>query len=89
VTIAVAPSLFPLEDNPVPDHTLQHLSQQELANRWRVSPRTLERWRHVGGGPGYIKIGSRIAYPMADVTAFEATHRVAANADIAPSQGVM
>ena len=73
----------------MPDPTLQHLSQQELANRWRVSPRTLERWRHAGGGPAYIKIGHRVAYPMADVAAFEVTHRVAANADVAASPEVV
>jgi hypothetical protein len=75
-----------LEDIPVPDPTILHLSQQELANRWRVSPRTLERWRHVGGGPGYIKIGSRVAYPLVDIEGFEATHHVAADADVTRSQ---
>ena len=29
-----------------------HLMQAELAERWRVSPRTLERWRCAGTGPG-------------------------------------
>ena len=78
-----------MEDIPVPDPTTQHLSQQELANRWRVSPRTLERWRHVRTGPGYIRIGGRVAYPLADITAFEAAHHVAPTADAALAQEVV
>ena len=28
-----------------------HLNQIELSRRWRISPRTLERWRWLGEGP--------------------------------------
>jgi len=36
-----------------------HLNQIELSRRWRISPRTLERWRWLGEGPQYLKIGGR------------------------------
>jgi predicted site-specific integrase-resolvase len=49
-----------------------HLSQTDLANRWRVSPRTLERWRFTGEGPQFIKIGGRVVYRLEDIEAFEA-----------------
>ncbi len=65
----------------MPEPVTQHLNQQELSDRWRLSARTLERWRHVGTGPGYIRIGGRVAYPLADITAFEAAHHVVPTVD--------
>jgi hypothetical protein len=52
--------------------TLKHLSQVELAARWNMSPRTLERWRWVGIGPRFLKLGGRVTYRLVDVEAFEA-----------------
>jgi predicted site-specific integrase-resolvase len=52
--------------------TVNHLSQIELARRWRISPRTLERWRWLGQGPRYIKIGGRVVYRAEEVETFEA-----------------
>lgn len=52
--------------------TLRHLSQTELAARWTISPRTLERWRFTGEGPQFIKIGGRVAYRLEDIEAYEA-----------------
>ena len=48
-----------------------HLSQIDLANRWRMSPRTLERWRFTGEGPQFIKLGGRVVYRLEDIEAFE------------------
>lgn len=47
------------------------LNQKELAKRWTISHRTLERWRWAGEGPAYMKIGGRVVYRMADIEAFE------------------
>ena len=49
----------------------KHITQAELARRWRLSPRTLERWRWQGNGPAYLKIGGRIVYRKEDVAEFE------------------
>ena len=49
-----------------------HLNQKELARRWRMSPRTLERWRWLREGPSYLKIGGKIIYKLTEVEAFEA-----------------
>lgn len=54
------------------DVTHTHLHQVELARRWRLSPRTLERWRWEGLGPQYLKVGGRVLYRIKDVEAFEA-----------------
>jgi Helix-turn-helix domain len=51
---------------------LRHFNQEQLARRWNISPRTLERWRWLGQGPEYLKIGGRVLYRLADVEAFEA-----------------
>ena len=50
----------------------KHLTQSEVARRWCLSPRTLERWRWLGRGPRYLKIGGRVAYRVEDVEAYEA-----------------
>jgi hypothetical protein len=49
----------------------RHFNQAELARRWRISPRTLERWRWRREGPRYLKMGGRIVYRSDDVTAYE------------------
>jgi Helix-turn-helix domain len=51
---------------------MHHLNQIELARRWRISPRTLERWRWLKQGPPYLKIGGRVIYRLSDIEAFEA-----------------
>jgi predicted site-specific integrase-resolvase len=50
---------------------VRHLNQIELADRWKVSPRTLERWRWLGQGPRFMKLGGRVAYRLEDVEAYE------------------
>ena len=51
---------------------IRHLNQLDLARRWAMSPRTLERWRWTGTGPRYLKIGKRVVYRLNDIEAFEA-----------------
>jgi hypothetical protein len=64
---------------------IKHLHQVELARRWQISPRTLERWRWLQQGPAYLKVGGRVVYRLSDVEAYEAEqlHRVA----LAPPAG--
>jgi len=51
-----------------------HLTQSDLARRWRISPRTLERWRWAGRGPAFIRIGGSVRYRLEDIESFEAFH---------------
>lgn len=60
---------------------IRHLNQIELAARWNISHRTLERWRWTGEGPQFIKIGGRVVYRLEDVEAFEANQLRASTAD--------
>ena len=51
---------------------IRHLNQIDLARRWAISPRTLERWRWLKQGPRYLKIGGRVVYRIEDIQAYEA-----------------
>jgi hypothetical protein len=64
--------------------TITHLNHIDLARRWRVSERTLERWRWLREGPQYLKIGGRVVYRLDDVEAFEASR----SRNAAPGAGV-
>jgi hypothetical protein len=55
-----------------PSQPVRHLNQIELSRRWNLSARTLERWRWLGQGPQYLKIGGRCVYRLDDVEAYEA-----------------
>lgn len=54
---------------------IRHLHQHDLAARWRISERTLERWRWLKTGPAYIKVGGRVVYALDDVEAYEVQQR--------------
>ena len=50
------------------------LTSKEVADRWRLSDRTLANWRHAGKGPPFIRIGavgSRVLYPIEGIHSFE------------------
>ncbi|WP_209426747.1 helix-turn-helix domain-containing protein [Pararhodobacter sp. SW119] len=47
------------------------LTSLELADRWRVSPRTIEDWRRRRRPPHPVRIGRRVLYRLADVEALE------------------
>lgn len=47
------------------------ISQNELAQRWKISETTLERWRAQRIGPSFLKLGGQVRYRLMDITAFE------------------
>ena len=60
----------------IPAIKLALLTEQELAERWRMNIRTLQGWRYRETGPKFIKIrGQAVRYPMDDVLAYEAQWR--------------
>ena len=50
------------------------INQKELSRRWGISYRTLERWRWLGEGPVFVKLGGRVAYRFEDIEAYEQAH---------------
>lgn len=59
--------------------------QMDLARRWRVSPRTPERWRGEGRDPAYLKIGGRVIYRLEDIEAYEKAQRHCPTSALSPS----
>ena len=49
----------------------QVLTEQDLAQRWALSPKTLQRWRAEGRGPSYLKLMKRVNYPLEAVLEYE------------------
>ena len=49
----------------------KHISEKELANRWSISYRTLQRWRSEGGGVPHFKLGKSIRYPLNVIETYE------------------
>jgi Helix-turn-helix domain len=64
---------------PQPAQPTRYLTNDEAAAFLRLSPRTLEKQRVIGGGPRFRKFGRRVMYAAADLEAwadartFEAT----------------
>ncbi len=56
---------------PMAPHERRVLSENELAQRWGVSPKTLQRWRSEGRGPHYLKLSKRVTYPLETITEYE------------------
>lgn len=61
---------------PTPLLMSQMLTERDLARHWRLSPRTLQRWRATGLGPPWYRIGDRILYRVDEVESFEASRRI-------------
>ena len=64
----------------------RHLNQRELAERLNISPRTLERWRWLGEGPPFLKIGGRVVYRLLDIERYEAEQLRASTTASPPMQ---
>jgi DNA-binding transcriptional regulator YiaG len=47
---------------------VRHLTETDLARRWRMSVRTLQAWRWRKVGPPYLKV----LYRLTDIETFEA-----------------
>ena len=46
------------------DNLSQYLTQIEAAKLLRIAPRSLERMRHQGTGPSFMKCGRRVLYTL-------------------------
>ena len=55
-------------------------NEVQLARRWGISHRTLQRWRCQGKGPPYLKLCGRVLYRAAEVLQWENANLQAAEA---------
>lgn len=46
-------------------------TDQELSEYWGLSANTLQKWRSLGKGPAYLKLGGRIIYRKEDIEEYE------------------
>ena len=58
------------------------LSEKSLAEKLLVTPNTVSKWRVIGCGPKFIRVGRRIGYDPADVTAWLDARRVTSTSEV-------
>lgn len=51
------------------------LTTMEAAQRLRLNPQTLNRWRRQGTGPAYVRVGKKILYLEEQIMAWLTAHR--------------
>ena len=50
-------------------------TETELALRWNISIKTLQRWRSEERGPPYFKLSKAVRYAVAEIVSYEQTNR--------------
>ncbi len=61
-----------MQANPTPAESTTMFNETELANRWKISVRTLQDWRRRKTGPRFVKLqGWAVRYPLQSVIDFE------------------
>ena len=61
--------------------TQEYMTTRDVAAFLGLSPRTLDRYRVSGAGPGFHKFGNRVRYLRADVVAWAAERRCRSTSD--------
>ena len=56
--------------SPISPRAARYLTNDEAAAFLRLSPRTLEKQRVIGGGPRFRKFGRRVLYAFEDLEAW-------------------
>lgn len=62
-------------------HPPRYLTNDEAATYLRLSPRTLEKQRVIGGGPRFRKFGRRVMYAVADLDTWAAERSFESTSD--------
>ena len=57
----------------------EFLTTKELADRWRVTEKSVLKWRREGKAPPFYTIHNRILYRLADVEELEEAKRQSTN----------
>ena len=78
---ATAPQPAPSAAAPAAVANPEFLTTDEAAAFLRLSPRTLEKQRVIGGGPKFRKFGRRVMYAVADLDAWAAERSFESTSD--------
>lgn len=49
----------------------EYLTIDDVARRYRRTASTVRYWRHIGYGPGSVKVGKRVLYPRSEIEKFD------------------
>ncbi len=66
----------PTQITEVPFQLGDYYPPKDVAAKGIAAEQTLAQWRHLRKGPAYIKVGSRVLYPGADLLAWLNAQRV-------------
>lgn len=47
------------------------ITDKELAERWNLHLKTIQKWRRRGKGPKFIKLGIAVRYRISDIVKYE------------------
>jgi excisionase family DNA binding protein len=62
------------------------LTVNEVAELLRCSKSSLDKWRLIGGGPRFVRVGARVRYRPADVAAYIAEQtRASTSMEVSPA----
>lgn len=75
------PSAAPAATQQQPVPPSRYLTNDEAAAYLRLSPRTLEKQRVIGGGPRFRKFGRRVMYAVSDLDAWADARSFGATCD--------
>ncbi len=54
----------------------EFLTDAQLAARWQIHRQTLIRWRREKIGPPFVRINTRVLYPLAEVEQYEKANTI-------------
>jgi hypothetical protein len=60
---------------------LRFLDTRQVADLFRVAPRTVEGWRARAAGPPFVRIGGVCRYPLADLLEWSRCRRQLSTGD--------
>ena len=63
------------------------LNTQEVADLLQVAPITLRKWRLLGRGPRFARLGANVRYQEVDVTAWVAARKTSSTSEARPPHG--
>lgn len=63
------------------NHLSQAFTEEQVAQRWSLSRKTLQAWRLNGGGPKFVKMGKSVRYLGSDLTTFEEANKKASTSE--------
>jgi len=57
------------------------IDEKQLAERWSLERKTLQKYRYSGQGPTFYRIGGSVRYAMSDILSFEEASKEAISDD--------